>query len=254
MNTKEYFRRLGIEQTSVSASPENLKLLQKQHLLRVPFENLDIHWQRPINLDVERFYRKIVVENRGGFCYELNGLFYKLLREIGFQSRMISARVGDGKGVFGEEYDHMAILTAIDGEEYLVDVGFGSFTAAPLKFVLDLEQSDENGVFLIRKFDESYFEVLKKDAEAWKSEYIFTPSERDLSEFAGMCRFHQTSPESHFTRGKVCSLMTNGGRKTLTAKKYIETGNAEKKEFDVDSEAEFNEILEREFHIKSSFG
>jgi N-hydroxyarylamine O-acetyltransferase len=254
MNTKEYFRRLGIEQTSLAASVENLKFLQKQHLLSVPFENLDIHRRRPIVLDIERFYRKIVVENRGGFCYELNGLFDELLREIGFQSRMISARVGDGKGVFGAEYDHLAILTIIDGEEYLVDVGFGSFTAEPLKFVPDLEQTDENGVFTIRKYDESYFEVLKKDAEEWKSEYIFTPFERDLSEFAGMCRFHQTSPESHFTRGKVCSLMTSGGRKTLTDKKYIETGNGEKKEFDVNSETDFNEILEREFHIKLVFG
>jgi N-hydroxyarylamine O-acetyltransferase len=69
-----------------------------------------------------------------------------------------------------------------------------------------------------------------------------------------MCRFHQTSPESHFTRGRVCSLMTNKGRKTLTDKKFIETGNAERKEVDVNSEAEFNEILEREFGIKSSFG
>jgi N-hydroxyarylamine O-acetyltransferase len=252
MNAKEYFRRLGIEQTSFPASLKSLKFLQKQHLLRVPFENLDIHWRRAINLDTESFYRKIVLENRGGFCYELNGLFQKLLREIGFQSRMISARVGDGKGVFGAEYDHMAILTAIEGAEYLVDAGFGSFIAEPLKFVPDLEQTDENGVFMIRKYDESYFEVLKKDAEAWQSEYIFTPFERALNEFDEMCRFHQTSPESHFTRGKICSIMTRGGRKTLTDKKYIETVNGEKKEFGVDSEAEFNEILEREFNIKPS--
>lgn len=250
MNAKEYFRRIGIEKTSVPANSESLKLLQKQHLLHIPFENLDIHWRRLIAPDVEKFYRKIVVEGRGGFCYELNGLFYELLRETGFQSRMISARVADGKDGFGAEYDHLAILTKIDGEEYLVDVGFGSFTAEPLKFVLDLEQRDENGVFLIKKYDESYFEVVKNDDGVWKSEYIFKALRRDLSEFAGMCRFHQTSPESHFTRGKVCSLMTRGGRKTLTDKKFIETGNGEKKEFDVGSEAEFNKILEREFHIK----
>lgn len=254
MNTKEYLRRIGIDETSFSADLESLKLLQKQHLLHVPFENLDIHWRRLIVPDVEKFYGKIVEENRGGFCYELNGLFYTLLREIGFQSRMISARVAGGENGFGAEYDHLAILTKIDGEEFLVDVGFGSFTAEPLKFTSDLEQQDKNGVFLIRKFDAHYFEVLKKDAGAWKSEYIFTPFGRDLSEFAGMCRFHQTSNESHFTRGKICSLMTVEGRKTLTDRKFIETGNGEKKEFSVDSEAEFNEILEREFHIRPFFG
>jgi N-hydroxyarylamine O-acetyltransferase len=254
MNMKEYLRRIGIDETKLSANSATLKLLQKQHLLHIPFENLDIHRRRPIVPDVEKFYGKIVKENRGGFCYELNGLFYNLLREIGFQSRMISARVANGKNGFGEEYDHMAILTEIEGEKYLVDVGFGSFAAAPLKFVLDLEQQDENGVFLIRKFDENYFEVLKKDASQWKSEYIFTPVERDLSEFEGMCRFHQNSPESHFTRGRVCSLMTGKGRKTLTDKNFIVTGNGEKKEFSVGSETEFNEILEREFHIKPFFG
>jgi N-hydroxyarylamine O-acetyltransferase len=250
MNQQEYFRRIGIDETSLAANSGTLKLLQKQHLLHIPFENLDIHWRRTITPDVEKFYRKIVEEKRGGFCYELNGLFCSLLREIGFQSRMISARVATGENNFGAEYDHMAILAATDGEEYLVDVGFGSFTAAPLRFVLDLEQRDETGDFLIRKYDANYFEVLKKDAGAWKSEYIFSPLERDLNEFAGMCRFHQTSPESHFTRGKVCSLMTGKGRKTLTDKKFIETVNGEKKEFNVDSEEQFNEILEREFQIK----
>jgi N-hydroxyarylamine O-acetyltransferase len=253
MNTKEYFRRLGLAETSFAANFETLKFLQKQHLLHIPFENLDIHRRRPITLDAEKFYRKIVEENRGGFCYELNGLFYNLLSEIGFHSRIISARVAGGENGFGAEYDHLAILTEIDGEEYLVDVGFGSFAAEPLKFVLDSEQQDENGVFLIRKYDEKYFEVAKKDAGAWRSEYIFTTLERDLSEFAGMCQFHQTSPESHFTRRKICSLMTNGGRKTLTGSKFIETANEEKKEFNVNSEAEFNEILEREFRINPIF-
>ncbi|HEX8736983.1 MAG TPA: arylamine N-acetyltransferase [Pyrinomonadaceae bacterium] len=254
MNAKEYLRRIGIDESSLSASSENLKLLQKRHLLRIPFENLDIHWRRPIVLDAENFYRKIVEEKRGGFCYELNGLFYNLLREIGFQSRMISARVAAGENGFSAEYDHMAILTETEGEEYLGDVGFGSFSAEPLRFVLDLEQADANGVFTIKKYDENYFEVLKKDAGIWKSEYIFTTSGRDLSEFAAMCRFHQTSPESHFTRGKICSLMTEKGRRTLTDKKFIETGNGERKELSIDSEEQFNEILVREFQIKPVFG
>lgn len=250
MNKEKYLRRIGIDQPEIKPNLENLKLLQKRHLLHIPFENLDIHYKRPILLDEQLFYRKIIEENRGGFCYELNGLFFGLLREIGFQSKIISARVSDGKGGFGEEYDHLAILTEIGGAEYLVDVGFGSFTAEPLKFVLDVEQKDAAGIFLIRKFDDSYFEVVKKEGAEWKSEYIFKDLERDLSEFSGMCDFHQTSPESHFTRGKVCSLMSAGGRKTLTDKKFIKTENGQKNESNINSEEEFNRILEREFQIK----
>lgn len=246
--------RIGIEKTDAAANLENLKLLQRQHLLTVPFENLDIHWKRPIVLDDRRFYDKIIGEKRGGFCYELNGLFYKLLGQIEFQSKIISARVADGNGDFSREYDHLAIITRIESAEYLVDVGFGSFTAEPLKFVLDVEQNDENGIFSIRKFDVNYFEVAKRDGDdKWQSEYIFTPLERDLAEFAEMCQFHQTSPESHFTQGKVCSLMTRDGRKTLTDKKFIETEKGQKKEIAVDSDEQFNRILANEFYIKPNF-
>jgi N-hydroxyarylamine O-acetyltransferase len=253
MNKKSYLNRIGIEKTNVTADLKNLKFLHRQHLLTIPFENLDIHWKRPINLDSDRFYHKIIDEKRGGFCYELNGLFCELLVEIGFQSKMISARVSKGNGEFGAEYDHLAILTKIGDEEYLVDVGFGAFTAEPLKFVLDVDQYDDNGAFSIRKYNENYFEVLKKDGDFWRREYIFTLLKRDLAEFAGMYEFHQTSPESHFTRGKVCSLMTLDGRKTLTDGKFIETKNGQKKEIIVNSDKEFNRILASEFNIKPNF-
>jgi N-hydroxyarylamine O-acetyltransferase len=249
MNKNEYLRRIGIEKNDIEPTLENLKLLQRRHLLSVPFENLDIHWKRPINLDAEKFYEKIVGERRGGFCYELNGLFFELLGEIGFQSKRISAKVSAGNGNFGAEYDHLAILTEIEGKEYLVDVGFGDFTAEPLQFVLEIEQNDKNGVFSIKKYDESYFEIVKKDGEDWKSEYIFTTSKRDLPEFSDMCHYQQTSPESHFTKGKVCSILTENGRKTLTDKKFIETKNGRKNETDINSDEEFNQILEREFRI-----
>lgn len=250
MNGKSYLNRIGIAKTD-AADLETLKLLQRRHLLTVPFENLDIHWKRPILLDAKHFYDKIIGEKRGGFCYELNGLFYELLKEIGFESKIISARVSDGKGDFSREYDHLAILTKIGADEYLVDVGFGNFTAEPLKLVTDVEQPDDCGVFMIRKYDDKYFEVVKKSGDVWQSEYVFNDVNCDLQEFVSMCEFHQTSPESHFTRGKVCSLLTLDGRKTLTDKKFIFTKNGDKTATDVDSDEQFNEILEREFNIKA---
>ena len=253
MDTEKYLRRIGIEDSELPANAASLKLLQKKHLLNVPFENLDIHWKRPITLDTAKFYEKMVGDGRGGFCYELNGLFNELLRKLGFQTRLVSARVSDGKGGFGAEYDHLAIIVTIGELEYVADVGFGAFTAHPLRLVADLEQEDEIGTFVIRRFDDGCLEVAKKDGERWQSEYIFKYFGRALEEFAEMCRFHQTSPESHFTQGKVCSLMTENGRKTLTDKKFIETRNGEKKETEVNSEDEFNQILAREFHIQKIF-
>ena len=251
MNSQKYLQRIGLEIIEIKPNLENLKLLQKQHLLNVPFENLDIHWNRKIVLDTDKFYKKVVKNKRGGFCYELNGLFNELLKAIGYKTKIISARVSKETNSFGEEYDHLAILTEIDGKKYLVDVGFGDFIAEPLEFSLDLEQKDANGFYLIRKYDEDCFEVAKKAEKRWNSEYIFKDLERDLSEFAEMCHYHQTSPKTSFTQRKVCSLMTEKGRKTLTNKKFIETKDRVKIEFDVNSNKEFLEILEREFGIEN---
>lgn len=134
----------------MGADVASLRTLQRAHLLAVPFENLDIHWKRPITIDTAKFYDKIVGENRGGFCYELNGAFNALLGSLGFNTRLISARVFNGTDR-GPEYDHAAIIVTIGGDEYLADVGFGAFTAEPLRFVLDDEQTDAAGVFVIRR-------------------------------------------------------------------------------------------------------
>lgn len=253
MDTKKYLRRIGIENSGISPTIENLKNLQRRHLLTTPFENLDIHWKRQILLDTARFYEKIVEEKRGGFCYELNGLFNELLSSLGYQTRLVSARVSKGNGDFGQEFDHLAIVVTFGDKEYLADVGFGAFSAEPLLIDFEIEQKDANGTFALRKYDEDYLEVAKKDGDAWQSEYIFKPFGRALSEFAGMCEFHQTSPESHFTRGKICSLMLENGRKTLTGKAFIETKNGEKSETEISSEDEFYTVLAREFRIEKSF-
>ena len=248
MNVDGYLERIGLERSQISLDVETLRRLQRSHLLTVPFENLDIHWKLPIVLDLDRFYEKIVENRRGGFCYELNGLFNELLQSLGFETRLISARVFNGS-THGPEYDHAAIIVTIGEEEYLADVGFGDFTAEPLRFVPDVEQSDATGEFIVRRFDEDYLEVAKRDGDAWKSEYIFKEVARDLIEFNCMCDFQQYSPESHFTKGKLCSIMTEDGRKTLTDSKFIATSGGRRSERLIESGSEFNDVLVTDFGI-----
>jgi len=250
IDNEKYLRRIGLPNTELGPNLKTLKWLQKNHLLRVPFENLDIHWGTEITLDVLRFYAKIVENGRGGFCYELNGLFNELLKGIGFQTKIVSARVAGKEGVYGEEYDHLAILVKIDDDEYLADVGFGDFIAEPLKIEFDTEQRDPNGIYYIRQIESDYLEVVSKTNTGVQHEYKFKNREHDLDEFAGMCVHNQSSPESHFTQGIVCSLMTKNGRKTLTDKKFIETVDGKKKEQEIGSNKEFGELLSREFGIK----
>lgn len=128
---KQYLERIGIDQTTLRCDLETLNRLHRRHLFNVPFENLDIHWNTPIELSMEKILTKIIKNRRGGFCYELNGAFCALLNQLGFESRMVSARVAVGNGTFGPEFDHMAIISSLGNEEFIVDVGFGDFIAEP---------------------------------------------------------------------------------------------------------------------------
>jgi N-hydroxyarylamine O-acetyltransferase len=249
MDRSAYLLRICVEDHGLAADESTLRLLQRQHLLNVPFENLDIHWRRPITLQLERFYRKIVENRRGGFCYELNGLFNELLTKVGFESRLVSARVGDGQGNFSDEYDHAAIIVKIGENRYLADVGFGEFASEPLKVVCDIEQNDSGDVYVLRQLDDGYIEVIKREDGRWSSQYAFTFDGRRLSEFADRCEFQQFSPESHFLKGKICSQMTRNGRKTLNDNKFILSEHGARTESYVNSEDEFNTILMKEFGI-----
>jgi len=251
MDRIKYLQRIGLREDTISPDIETLRRLHRAHLLSVPFENLDIHWKRPIALDVDLFYRKVVVEGRGGFCYELNGLFNELLISIGFTTRLISARVGRPDGGFGPEFDHAAIVVSVAGREYLADVGFGDFATEPLRFAVDEEQLDSNGVFKIEEADGEAFVVKKQVGDEWKNEYLFTDIERELAEFTAMCDFQQYSPDSHFTKGKICSIMTENGRKTISETSFVlRVDGRPSHEEAIRNEDDFALVLEREFGIR----
>jgi N-hydroxyarylamine O-acetyltransferase len=193
----------------------------------------------------------VINKRRGGFCYELNGLFYELLRSIGFHVIMVSARVfNNQQQTFSPEFDHLTIIAEINSTDYLVDVGFGEFAFLPLRIELNKIQDDERGSFRIEKYDDEYYKVNKLVDENWITEYMFSSRERDLSEFKDMCLYHQTSPHSHFTQNKLCSLATEKGRITVTTDKIkIKEGDTIT-ELPVHSEEEFLSGLERYFNIR----
>jgi len=248
MNIKHYINRINYE-GDLTPNLKVLKDLQQTHLLNVPFENLDIHYGNPIDLD--KIYHKVVKKGRGGFCYELNGLFYTLLNAIGFDSKIISARVYDSKKEgFGKEYDHLAIIVKLNQVEYLVDVGFGEFAFHPLKFEMDSIQSDPRGDFVIEEYKNGYFKVSKIEGETKSYEYIFTKKKRALNEFAEMCNYHQTSPNSNFTQKKLISKPTEIGRITITGNTLkITEGGVTMKEHQFAKE-EFAKYLRKWFNIE----
>ncbi|MHC2990476.1 hypothetical protein OB13_02350 [Pontibacter sp. HJ8] len=247
MDTRLYLKRINYN-GELTPTLEVLAHLQQAHLMHVPFENLDIHHKTKI--DLGNSYDKVVKQNRGGFCYELNGLFYQLLTHLGFQVKLVSARVFDYEG-FGPEFDHMAIIATIGNENYLVDVGFGEFAFHPLPIKLNTELPDPRGFFKMEKGEENYLVVKKKNPQGdFIPEYLFTEQERQVDEFLEMCHFHQTSPESHFTQKPICSLPTPEGRITLKGNTLKITTNGAVSERPLNNEDEVQQVLRDYFNVQ----
>ncbi len=249
MNIYEYTNRINYT-GSLSPTLPVLAALQRAHLLNVPFENLDIHRNVPIILDVERVFQKIIVNKRGGFCYELNELFLQLITAIGFEARRISAGVyNDKKEIYGNTMGHQTILVNLDGEDYLTDVGFGTFTFGPLHFKQGKELKDERGRFFFDKYDDEYFRVNKIVEDKVIPEYIFKNETRVYSDFEERCHYQQTSPESHFTQKRLISIATPEGRVTITGNVLkITTGEeVTEREF---REEEYEHLLLKYFKVK----
>lgn len=248
MDLQAYLSRIDFHDT-LSPNKDVLYKLQKHHLLNIPFENLDIHYGTKISLLINDIYRKVVIRKRGGFCYELNGLFHQLLMEIGFNAKLISAQVHTKNGEYSPEYDHMAIIVNLENQDFLVDVGFGKFSLEPLKLELNRKIIDSYGEFQFDKYSVDYYRINELKNNDLIPQYIFQNEERELYEFQERCEFHQTNEDSHFTKKKLISIAKPNGRLTLNNSllKITRFGIEEEIEF---NESEFEEKLEQYFDIE----
>jgi N-hydroxyarylamine O-acetyltransferase len=246
MNVATYLKRINYDGPT-QPTAETLRELHRAHLLAVPFENLDIHLGREIVLDGERSYAKVVEQRRGGFCYELNGAFGGLLTALGFNVKMLAAGVGRADGSFGPLFDHMALRVELD-EPWLADVGFGEGFREPLRLDVAGEQAQAFGTYRIRR-DGEWRVLERRDGEAWPSEYRFMLQPYEYTDYAEMCRYHQTSPQSSFTQKRVCTLATPDGRVTLTNNRLITTAGGARQERELTSESEIAATLRDQFGV-----
>ena len=246
MDVQAYLRRID-NQGSLTLDIDLLRSLHRAHLFTVPFENLDIHLRREIVCDESRILHKIVNEKRGGFCYELNGAFAALLRALGFRVTLLSCRVARQDGSYGPEFDHLTLPVDL-AEPWLADVGFGDCFLEPLRLGFRSEQEQSGRVYRLAAANAVFgLEVMAEGR--WKKEYAFTLQPRELSDFAGMCHYHQTSPESHFTRQRICSLATLEGRITLSDEKLIETRERSRQERLLSGDREWRSTLHDLFGV-----
>jgi N-hydroxyarylamine O-acetyltransferase len=246
MDIEAYLRRIAYDgPREISATC--LRDLHRQHPFTVPFENLDIPLKTTIRLNLPQLYDKIVVRRRGGFCYELNGLFCELLKTMSYHVRMLSARVRRDDGGFGPEFDHMLLKVEL-AEPWLVDVGFGDSFVDPMVLRTGADQVYGPRYSVLDTGDE--WQLLREDEKGQLPLYRFRDVPRDLSDYAGMCHFHQTSPKSGFTQRWICGRATPEGRITLTNMRLIVTRGGTREETVLANEAEVLRCLSSQFGIE----
>ncbi len=243
MNIDAYLRRIEYNGPR-GATCETLRELHRQHLFTVPFENLDIPLGSPIRLDFRQIYDKVVTRRRGGFCYELNGLFGELLSAMGFPVQMLSARVRREDGGFGPEFDHMLLKVELE-EPWLVDVGFGDSFVDPIVFRAGGADQVNGHRYVVAAAGEEWH-LLREDEKGQVPLYAFRDVPRVLSDYGEMCSFHQVSPESHFTKSWICSRATSDGRVTLANMRLIVTRGGRREEIELSTPGDLRRCL-REF-------
>ncbi len=202
--------------------------LHERHQFTVPFENLDIMHGIPIVLDEARILDKIVNRRRGGFCYELNGGFTWLLRQLGLPVAVLAAQVWSRTNeAWGIDFDHMVLRVDLE-RSWLVDVGFFEGFLSPLPYE-GTPDRQQGWTWSIR--DEDGHRVLQRDGAP---RYRFSEQEYELADFEAASTYHQKAPDSWFRQHAGASLATPSGRIALVDGMLIETTSKGKTESPVD--------------------
>ena len=135
---------------------------------------------------------------------------------------MLSAGVARKEGGFGPDFDHMALSVSLE-RPWLADVGFGDSFEEPLLLDASTDQEQGCGAFRIESDGAKRVLVRRTRVAPWEPQYQFTLQPREFADYAGMCLYHQSSPLSSFTRGRIGTLATPAGRVALSGTRLITT-------------------------------
>ena len=245
VNVAAYLARLGVDDRA-DMSVEGLERLQRAHLTRVPFENLDVFHARGVATDASWSVPKIVDRGRGGWCYEVNGAFATLLDALGFSVKWLGATVlpADSPGP-----DHLAVEVTLD-RPYLVDVGFGDSFICPLP--LDSEGPHDGGTGLYRfEFGDDTTTLLFDGPDESEAQYRFGDQPFTAADFVAPSERLQTSRDSKWTKSPFATRLLSGGpdRVILLEDRIKFRRNGRWTEHPVSTDDEWAQLLDEWFNL-----
>lgn len=204
MDLSAYLTRIGYSD-DVRPDLATLRALHSAHLRAIPYENLDVQLGRPLTTSPEAAYRKIVEQGRGGWCYEMNGLFGWALTQAGFQVTRLAARGG-------EPASHLVLRVDLD-EPWIADVGYSDGPHAPFRPVLGPFE-DRGMAFEIAAFEGGF----RLNNHRFGMSKFYECGGPDEAAMADRCLWLQTAPESPFVLNAVLSRHTEAGYVTLVGR------------------------------------
>jgi N-hydroxyarylamine O-acetyltransferase len=248
MNVDGYLSRIGYT-AGREPTPKTLVDLHRTHLTAIPYENLDIHLGGYLGLDLPGIFDKIVLQRRGGWCFEMNGLFAWVLRELGFHVTLLSSAVN--REALGEraEHNHLILLVQLE-RPYLVDVGFGNGFLYPLPLTAGHYQQGYLSYTLSDMGTHWHFTNHAYGGPG----YDFTLQPQQLTDFTDKCHELQTSPESGFVRVTVAHRFTDAGIISLRGAVLRTVTEAGVHDETLVDETSYRRVLEQQFDLRLSEG
>lgn len=245
---QKYFDRIGFT-GSAKADISTVTEMMRRQLFTVPFENLDVQAGKIVSLVPEEIVEKIIDRKRGGYCYEVNGLFTMALEELGVTWQLVGARP-----MFyptRRPKTHMVVVVTFQDEKWLCDTGFGRYgLRAPLRLdLVDTPVVQDHDTYMIdRPNDHEYILKALCDDGRWENQYSFDLSPTEWVDFVPANYFNSTHPDAIFVQKLLVVLHTLEGRQILLGDelKTLYKGKTEKKIIDRENR---NLILKNIFNL-----
>ena len=246
MDLNAYLRRIGFGGTP-EVDLASLRRLQRHHLEHIPYENFDVQFGRPLTLSADDAFTKLVGYERGGWCYEMNGLFGGILQAIGFKvTRMAGAAMREVRGDFMIG-SHLVLLVELDGEPWIADVGFGDGALEPFRLAAGA-LSFQGFDFRLEALDERWWRFHNHTLGGAKS-FDFVVEPADPAVLQEKCDWLHDAPDSPFVQNLICQRYRGDEILQLLGRTFRRIRGGEKQERLIDSADDLVAVLRDDFTL-----
>ena len=244
-----YLKRIGFA-GEIRLDYDTLHKLQRLHLQNIPYENLDIMRNIPLSLEPKDMFEKIVIRGRGGYCFELNGLFTWLLRTLGFPVIEYMGRFLRDETEIPMRRHRVMRVTCAEGD-YLADVGVGQIVPRkplPLAAGIISEQGDER--YKLEMEDFLGYVLYDWKRNEWRRVYSFTEEPQLNLDFIQPTYYCENHPDSYFRTMDMVHIFTENGRKSIAGREIKIFSPEGVEVITPANEAEYKQLLDKHFGIR----